>query len=112
MFSLIKLDETKTDGEKKKQLRDHERLKIIKNLVMPVKLSPVKKKKKKKIMVFPGRSDGKESACNAGDQDSIPGWGRSPGEENGNPLQYFCLKNPTDREAWLQPMGSQRVGHD
>ena len=48
MFSLIKLDETKTDGEKKKQLRDHERLKIIKNLVMPVKLSPVKKKKKKK----------------------------------------------------------------
>ena len=46
MFSLIKLDETKTDGEKKKQLRDHERLKIIKNLVMPVKLSPVKKKKK------------------------------------------------------------------
>ena len=110
MFSLIKLDETKTDGEKKKQLRDHERLKIIKNLVMPVKLSPVKKKKKR--MVFPGRSDGKESACNAGDQDSIPGWGRSPGEENGNPLQCFCLKNPTDREAWLQPMGSQRVGHD
>ena len=43
---------------------------------------------------------------------SIPGWGRSPGEENGNPLQCFCLKNPTDREAWLQPMGSQRVGHD
>ena len=83
MFSLIKLDETKIDGEQKKQLRDHERLKIIKNLMMPVKLSPVKKKKKN---VFPGRSDGKESACNAGDQDSIPGWGRSPGEENGDPL--------------------------
>ena len=47
MFSLIKLDETKIDGEQKKQLRDHERLKIIKNLMMPVKLSPVKKKKKR-----------------------------------------------------------------
>ena len=58
-------------------------------------------KKKKKRMVFPGRSDGEESACNAGDQDSVPGWGRSPGEENGNPLQHFCLKNPTDRGAWL-----------
>ena len=40
---------------------------------------------------FPGGSDGKESACNAGDRGSIPGLGRSPGEENGNPLQYSCL---------------------
>ena len=39
-------------------------------------------------------SDGKESACNAGDMGSIPGWGRSPGERNGNPLQYSCLDNP------------------
>ena len=38
-----------------------------------------------------GSSLGKESACNAGDLGSIPGWGRSPGEENGNPLQYSCL---------------------
>ena len=44
-------------------------------------------------------SDGKESACNAGDPGSIPGWERSPGEENGNPLQYFCLENPMDRGA-------------
>ena len=42
----------------------------------------------------------KESACSGGDQDSIPGLGRSPGEENGNPLQYSCLENPTDGGAW------------
>ena len=49
---------------------------------------------------FPGGSDGKVSACNAGDLGSIPGLGRSPGEENGNPLQYSCLENPMDGEAW------------
>ena len=49
---------------------------------------------------FPGSSDGKESACNAGDPDSIPGSGRSPGEGNGTPLQYSCLENPMDRGAW------------
>ena len=43
---------------------------------------------------FPGDSDGKESACNAGDLGSIPGSGRSPGEGNGNPLQYSCLATP------------------
>ena len=42
---------------------------------------------------FPGGSDGKASACNVGDPGSIPGSGRSPGEGNGNPLQYSCLKN-------------------
>ena len=46
---------------------------------------------------FPGGSDGKESACNAGDPGSVPGLGRSPGEGNGNPLQYSCLENPMDR---------------
>ena len=51
--------------------------------------------------VFPGGSDGKASACNAGDLGSIPGLGRSPGEGNGNPLQYSCLENPTDGGAWL-----------
>ena len=51
-------------------------------------------------MGFPHSSIGKESACNAGDPGSIPGSGRSPGEENGNPLQYFCLENPMNREAW------------
>ena len=49
---------------------------------------------------FPGGSDGKASACNAGDLGSIPGSGRSPGEGNGNPLQYYCLENPMDRGAW------------
>ena len=43
---------------------------------------------------FSGGSDGKESAYNTGDLDSIPGSGRSPGEANGNPLQYPCLENP------------------
>ena len=49
---------------------------------------------------FPGGSDGKASACNVGDPGSIPGLGRSPGEGNGNPLQYSCLENPTDGGAW------------
>ena len=49
---------------------------------------------------FPGGSDGKASAYNAGDLGSIPGLGRSPGEGNGNPLQYSCLENSMDREAW------------
>ena len=49
---------------------------------------------------FPGGSDGKASAYNAGDQGSIPGWGRSPGEGNGKPLQYSCLWNLIDRGAW------------
>ena len=49
---------------------------------------------------FPGGSDGKESACNVGDLGSIPGSRRSPGEGNGNPLQYPCLENPMDRGAW------------
>ena len=45
-------------------------------------------------------SEGKGSACNAGDLGLIPGSGRSPGEGNGNPLQYSCLGNPMDRGAW------------
>ena len=49
---------------------------------------------------FPGGSEGKESACNVGDPGSIPGSGRSPGEGNGNPLQYSCLENAMDRGAW------------
>ena len=46
---------------------------------------------------FPGGSEVKASACNGGDLGSIPGLGRSPGEGNGNPLQYPCLENPMDR---------------
>ena len=64
-------------------------------------------------MGFPCRSVGKESACNVEDPGSIPGLGRSPGEGNGNPLQYSCLENPTDRGAWQATVhGVARVGHD
>ena len=49
---------------------------------------------------FPGGSDGKESTCGAGDLGSIPKLGRSPGEGNGNPLQYSCLENPKGGVAW------------
>ena len=52
-----------------------------------------------RIMSFPGGSECKESACNAGDPGSIAGLGRSPGEENGYPLQYSSLENPMDRGA-------------
>ena len=45
-------------------------------------------------------SDSKESACNAGDLDLIPGWGGSPGEGKGYPLQYSCLENSMDRGTW------------
>ena len=51
-------------------------------------------------MGFPGGSDGKESACTAGDPGSIPRVGKSPGEGNGNPLQYSGLENSMDRGAW------------
>ena len=50
-------------------------------------------------MGVPGGSDGEASACNVGDPGSIPGSGRSPGEENGNPLQHSCLENPIDGGA-------------
>ena len=49
---------------------------------------------------FPGNSDSKESACDAGDLGSVPGVGSSPGEGNGNPLQDFCLENSMGRGAW------------
>ena len=49
---------------------------------------------------FHGGSDGKASVYNVGDPGSIPGLGRSPGEGNGNPLQYYCLENPMYRGAW------------
>ena len=55
----------------------------------------------------------KASACNAGDLGSIPESGRSPGEGNGNPLQYSCLENHMDGGAWWATVhGSQRVRHD
>ena len=64
------------------------------------------------ILGFPAGSDGKESACNAGDLGLIPGLGRCPGEGHGNPLQYSCLENPMHRGAWRTMVhGSQRVRH-
>ena len=64
-------------------------------------------------MIFPCSSVGKESACNAGDPGLILGLGRSPGEGNGNLLQYSCLETPMDRGAWQAIVrGVARVGHD
>ena len=54
----------------------------------------------KTFLSFPDGSDGKASAYNVGDLGSILGSGRSSGEGNGNPLQYYCLENPMDRGAW------------
>ena len=62
---------------------------------------------------FPGGSDSKESACNAGDPGSIPGSERPPGEGNGLPLQYSHLENSVDRGAWQATvLEVQRVKHD
>ena len=64
-------------------------------------------------MGFPGGSIGKESAYNAGNPGLVPGLGRSPGEGNGNPLQYSCLEIPMDRGAWQVIVhGVTRVVHD
>ena len=66
------------------------------------------------LLCFPGGSDSKESACNAGDLGSIPGSGRSP-RRQGNPLQYSCLENPLgqrEEAGGLQNLWSQRVGHN
>ena len=64
-------------------------------------------------MGFLGGSVVKNPPGNAGDAGSITEWGRSPGEENGNPLQCSCLGNPMDRgSGGLQSMGSQRVRHN
>ena len=61
---------------------------------------------------FPGGSDSKESTCNAGDSGLIPGSRRSPGEGNGNLLQYSCLGNPMIRGAWWATVHGVRVGQD
>ena len=60
---------------------------------------------------FPGSTEVKNTSASAGDAGLIPGLGRSPGEGNGNPLQYSFLENPMDRGAW-QSMGLQRVRHN
>ena len=60
-------------------------------------------------MGFPSGSDSKESACNAGDTGLIPGSGRSPGEANGNPVQYSCLENSMDKGAWWVAKSQTRL---
>ena len=64
------------------------------------KFSKKKKEEKMLLLDLPFSSEGRASACNAGDSGSIPGSGRSSGEGTGNPLQYSCLENPMDRGAW------------
>ena len=61
---------------------------------------PTQKGGSKEYLGFPGGSEVKVSASNVGDPGWIPGSGTSPGEGNGNPLQYSCLENPMDRGAW------------
>ena len=62
-------------------------------------MNEISQKEENKHVLTPSGSVSKESACNAGDLGSIPGSGRSPGERNGNPLQYSYLENPMDRGA-------------
>ena len=62
-------------------------------------------------MEVPGGPASKESAYNAGDAGLIPGWGRSPGDGNGYPLQYSCLENPVDRGAWRSTVQGVAKSH-
>ena len=66
------------------------------------------------LLVFPGGSDGKESACNAGALGSIPGLGKYPGGGHGNPLQYSCLENLQGQRslAGYSPWGCKRVSYN
>ena len=77
------------------------------DLALPCRISKNELRKADRRMVvsrgwkvFPGGSVSKDSVCNVGDPSSIPGSRRSPGEGNGDPLQYSCLENPMDRGAW------------
>ena len=69
-------------------------------LNFPLHILLFEKLKKKTQVCLPGGSAGKESACNAGDLDSVSELGRSPGEGNDYPLQYPCLENSMDRGSW------------
>ena len=65
------------------------------------------------VHIHPRSSVSKDSVCNAGDPGSIPMLGRSPGEGNGNPLQYSCLEDSIDRGAWQATVhGVTKVGHN
>ena len=75
-------------------------------------VSSIDEKKRAVTQGFPGGSDSKESACNVRDLGLIPGWGRSPGEENGDPLQYSWRIPWAEEPGGLQSKGLQIVGHD
>ena len=99
---------TGLEKENRQHIKDwHER--CIANLVLnfeKLKAFPLS-------MGFPNSSVAKESACNVGDPGSNPGWGRSPGEGNANPLQYSCLENSMDRRPGRpHSLGSQRVRYN
>ena len=72
----------------------------VKELIGTWNVRPMNQGKLDLVKGFSGGSEGKESAYNAGDLSSIPGLGRSPGEESVKPLQYSCLGNPMGRGAW------------
>ena len=76
-----------------------------KSLLVTSIISPLQSYYFDKAFGFSGGSDSKESACKAGDPGLIPGSVRCPGEENGNLLQYSCLENYMEREAWQDPWG-------
>ena len=79
----------------------HEQLKLNKKFIKVPKTEQLKWVRLTVCtLCLPGGSEVKASACNAGDLGLIPGSGRSPGEGNGNPLQYSCLENPMDGGAW------------
>ena len=94
-----------TKGKKKVKKKDIDQKKNNKKGLKKKDIDQKKKKKKK------GK---KNPPANAGDKSLSPGSGRCPGEGNGNPLQYSCLKNPRDRGAWWTIIhgGRRRVGHD
>ena len=71
----------------------------------------IKQSKQIFIIGLPCLFSGKEPTRNAGDTGSIPESDRSPGERNGNPLQYFCLKNPMDRGAWQATVQRLQKSH-
>ena len=85
----------------------------IRKFTVHILLKPGLKNFENYFTSFPSGAEVKAPACNVGDLGSIPGSGRSPGEENGNPLLYSCLENPVDRGAWRASVHKvARVGHD
>ena len=89
----------KTKQASKKEINEIENRKLIEEK-MDSKAAFLKRSTKLMCLGFPGGSDGKESACNAGYLGSILVSGRSPGEGKGNTLQYTCLEKPKDEGAW------------